>query len=145
MASHGTWIARGLECLGIPDSRTLWHNMPTPAVYTVEPTDHGLRINGPGIDAEPLRPAPEMLVDACRRTDRGDRRGSVSSGCSPRQARGRVREPRSCGTDEWINAAIFESDSGSGVNRPGSGSFHPKMVGHYAASERVAKRAASQK
>lgn len=32
--------------------------------------------------------------------------------------------------EEWINAVIAWSDTGSGRNVPGSGSFHPKSVGH---------------
>jgi hypothetical protein len=37
---------------------------------------------------------------------------------------------------EWINALIAWSDTGSGRNVPGSGSFHPKSVGHeHAAAE----------
>jgi hypothetical protein len=31
--------------------------------------------------------------------------------------------------DEWINAVVAWSDSGSGLKVPGSGSFHPKAIG----------------
>ncbi|MCU1487174.1 MAG: hypothetical protein JWN67_3920 [Actinomycetia bacterium] len=34
--------------------------------------------------------------------------------------------------EEWINAMIAESDTGSGVDHPGSGTFHPKARGHVA-------------
>ncbi len=37
---------------------------------------------------------------------------------------------------EWINAVLADSASGSGTNHPGSGSFHPNLLGH-AADERV--------
>jgi hypothetical protein len=33
---------------------------------------------------------------------------------------------------EWINATVNWSDSGSGHKAPGTGSFHPKAVGHAA-------------
>jgi len=35
-------------------------------------------------------------------------------------------------SDEWINAVVFSSSSGSGSSNPGSGSFHPKSSGHQA-------------
>jgi hypothetical protein len=33
------------------------------------------------------------------------------------------------GQDEWINALVLSSDSGSGHSNPGAGSFHPKASG----------------
>ncbi|GGN10167.1 hypothetical protein GCM10009721_42710 [Terrabacter tumescens] len=35
-----------------------------------------------------------------------------------------------CSFDEWVNSTIAHSDTGSGSNWPGSGSFHPKAYGH---------------
>lgn len=36
------------------------------------------------------------------------------------------------GSPEWINGVIAYSDSGSGLAKPGSGSFHPNALGHLA-------------
>lgn len=41
--------------------------------------------------------------------------------------------------EEWINAIILRSSSGSGDNTPGSGTFHPKALGHGHAGPEVAR------
>jgi len=34
--------------------------------------------------------------------------------------------------EQWINALLVSSESGSGATHPGAGSFHPKARGHQA-------------
>ncbi|WP_322756364.1 GDSL-type esterase/lipase family protein [Frankia sp. Cas3] len=40
-------------------------------------------------------------------------------------------------SDEWINAVVAHSSSGSGSNTPGSGSFHPDAAGHGAVASLI--------
>jgi 2,3-bisphosphoglycerate-dependent phosphoglycerate mutase len=49
VASHGTWIARGLEGLGVRIPSTLWTTMPNPAIYVVSEVDGKVTATGPGL------------------------------------------------------------------------------------------------
>jgi 2,3-bisphosphoglycerate-dependent phosphoglycerate mutase len=54
VASHGAWISRGLEDLGVSDPYELWLQMPTPAIYRIDRLDRldqGIKIEGPGLVA----------------------------------------------------------------------------------------------
>jgi broad specificity phosphatase PhoE/RimJ/RimL family protein N-acetyltransferase len=51
LASHGTWISRGLEALGAPVSWDFWHAMPLPAVYEVRAVGDAVTVTGPGLPA----------------------------------------------------------------------------------------------
>ncbi|MGZ4734506.1 MAG: histidine phosphatase family protein [Acidimicrobiia bacterium] len=48
-ASHGNWIARGLEGLGAPASPDFWRAMPNPAVFVIEHDGPRVSVTGPGL------------------------------------------------------------------------------------------------
>jgi 2,3-bisphosphoglycerate-dependent phosphoglycerate mutase len=48
-ASHGTWIARAFESLGIVNPYELWTQMPTPAIYQIDRRGTRTTVTGPGL------------------------------------------------------------------------------------------------
>jgi 2,3-bisphosphoglycerate-dependent phosphoglycerate mutase len=51
VASHGTWIARGFQGLGIPSTHgthDFWEQMPTPAIYELNQARPRITATGPG-------------------------------------------------------------------------------------------------
>jgi 2,3-bisphosphoglycerate-dependent phosphoglycerate mutase len=52
-ASHGTWIARGLQGLGLACDHDFWERMPFPAVYVIHQTHRRITAAGPGLTDRP--------------------------------------------------------------------------------------------
>jgi 2,3-bisphosphoglycerate-dependent phosphoglycerate mutase len=48
-ATHGTWIARAFEGLGIASPYELWTHMPTPAIYQIVRRGKRTTVTGPGL------------------------------------------------------------------------------------------------
>lgn len=49
LASHGTWIARGLQGLGVSINVDFWLAMPIPAIYDVRVSEAATTVSGPGL------------------------------------------------------------------------------------------------
>lgn len=49
LASHGPWIARGIEALGAAVTRELWRSMPFSAVYELARDGERVSTRGPGL------------------------------------------------------------------------------------------------
>jgi 2,3-bisphosphoglycerate-dependent phosphoglycerate mutase len=49
VASHGTWISRGLQAIGTPVTQAFWAAMPLPAVYELRADGGAGAVTGPGL------------------------------------------------------------------------------------------------
>ena len=49
VASHGTWISRGLQALGAPVTLAFWEAMPLPAVFELQADGGAIEMTGPGL------------------------------------------------------------------------------------------------